>query len=264
LVLAVCVVLVVTTIVPIVVAMSAAGGYVLEGPVEVFALAMRFSPMALVFPLAVAVPYAVELSSQISQRYLVYTRTRAALGDTLRARLFAAGVSGFVIGFIAVLIPYVWAFFIEPMVGMVKYEANLYVEGAENLVPMTAAQLRDAELSAYIFSQLLAYGDWAYGLGYGLFVGVAGGLFSVVAACCLLMMNNRFLAIATPWIVYVVAYFVMAVFSLAAISPNVFFPFNLVQVELFKPMIPFAVLTGVTVILVGTVLRKATSWESCQ
>ncbi|MFT3860334.1 hypothetical protein [Micropruina sp.] len=242
---------------PIVGAMLLADRYALSSPADVFRFVMGFSPINLLLPLIVSLPYATVVSGEISHRYLLYTRTREPIGTGIRHRFGTAALVGFVVGFVVPLLVFVWAFAIEPSLGIVALRPEL-----SGLT--TAAQIQAADLQAFTFSQLLAYGDVAFGLGYSLFTGATGALYSVITVSCLFMMTNRFLATATPWIVHVAVLFVMAVLNLAPVSPNAFFPFNLSQTSMSLPMIPLAVLAALAAVLVTVVHRRATSWESWQ
>jgi len=247
----------VASVAPVVAAMVAAGDHALIGPADVFAFIMRQSPVGLVFPLIVSLPFAVVLTAQISQRWLAYTRPRAALGKSIRARFAAAAITGGVIGFLIVLLVFVWAFVIEPRTGLVTFQPDLY-----GLV--TPEQIHSAERGLFTFAQLLTFGDWTFGLGYSLFVGVAGALYSMVTTACLFIMTNRFLAMAVPWIVSVAVYFVMAVLDLALVSPNAFFPFNMTQASMALPMVPLGALAVTAGVLTWVVFAKARTWDSWQ
>lgn len=255
--LAVAVAVLIAGVAPIIGAMAVSAGYALNGPSDVFRFVMGFSPMNLLLPLIVSLPYAIVVSGEISQRYLLYTRPRAGLRFSIRTRFTTAATTGFVIGFTVPLVVFTWSFLVEPLLGIVTPRPEL--SGL-----FTPEQVRVADLDAFTFSQLLGYGDAAFGVGYALFVGVVGALYSVVTLACLFMMTNRFLAMATPWIVHVSVYFVMAVLQLAPVSPNAFLPFNLSQTSMSVPLIPLTTLAAIAAILIVIVFGRERTLDSWQ
>lgn len=128
----------------------------------------------------------------------------------------------------------------------------------------TAEQIREAQSHAFTFAQLLDYGPWVFGIGYSTFAGVVGSLFAVATVTCVFMVPNRFLALATPWVVNLAVYFLMAVLRVAPISPNAFFPFNLTQGPMWEPFVPLAGLACVAAALLLALFSRVRMWDSWQ
>jgi hypothetical protein len=228
--------------------MSASDGYALSGPADLFALILG-GALPLVFPLLAAAVYAVPFSNQLSNRFLLYTRPRIDIRRNLAAKALANLVLAFGVFFLVAFVPFLWAFFIEPSLGL----AGPY--------RLTTAGLTPSELEAYpstvhTFSQLLAVGPWAYGVGYSLVLGLNGAIYASLGFLLLFLVPNRFVAIAIPFVGYNILNFGFAVLGIPQFSPAMAFPFNLIQFPLWVPFVPFMVLTVITVALAAYIHRS--------
>lgn len=161
------------------------------------------------------------------------------------------------IGFMVPLIIYIWAFLIVPTFRLIAWHPE--VMGLS-----TVEQIREAQSHAFTFAQLLDYGHWVFGLSYSTFAGLAGALFTTATVACVFMVPNRFLALATPWVVNLAVYFLMAVLNLAPISPNAFFPFNLTQGPMWEPFVPLSALAGLVGALLLVLFNRARVWDAWQ
>ncbi|MDO5498147.1 MAG: hypothetical protein Q4F67_00525 [Propionibacteriaceae bacterium] len=240
---------------PIVIGTILASDHMLAHPTDFYGLIMRKSGLGLVFPLVVALPYAFALSGQVSQNFLLYTRTRDGIGRTLGARFGASMVVGFTVGFLIALMTYLWAYVAEPLLGLVTYRPG-------DMGLHTPAAVAADAAGAFTFSQLLPLGSWVFGIGYAVFLGLVGMLYSLATAACLIIMPNRFLALVTPWLVNEALTFAMAVVGLEAVSPNAFMPFNLTQLGLGTPFLPLVALVVATAALVAVVIRRRFTWDT--
>lgn len=223
-------------------------GYALFGPADFYTLIVSFG-LPLVFPLIAVALYALPFSNELSHRYIAYTRTRTPIRRYLRGKALANITLAFSAFFLAAFIPFLWAFVIEPSVGVIGPWRP------------TIAGLSEAGLAAYpstvhTFSQLLTIGPWAYGLGYSLWLGLNGALYASIGFLLLLVIPNRFIALSVPFIGYHIANFVFAVATIPQFSPAMVFPFNLTQFPLWVPFVPFTALSLLTLALAAYVRRN--------
>ncbi len=233
---------------PSVYATAISDGYALFGPADFFTLIIPFA-LPLVFPLIAVALYALPFSNELSHRYIVYTRTRSNIRRYLTSKALANIVVAFVAFFLAAFIPFLWAFVVEPSVGVI----NPY---RQTMVGLSPAELEAYPATVNTFSQLLSIGPWAYGLGYSLWLGMNGALYASIGFLLLLVVPNRFVALSIPFIGYHIANFVFAVLTIPQYSPAIVFPFNLTQFPLWVPFVPFTVLAVLALSLALYVRRR--------
>jgi hypothetical protein len=212
-------------------ATSISDTFALYGPTDFYTLILEGLALPLIFPLLAAALYVAPFSTQLSNRYLVYTRTRADIRRTLVSKAGANATLAFVVFFGTAFVPFIWAYLLEPAFGLVTYRT-------EGLDPEAAA------LTATTFSQLLAYGTWVYGVGFSLWLGLNGALYATIGFFLLFFIANRFVAISVPFVAVIVVGFFMAVLQVPQFAPGSVMPFNLIQFPIWVPFVPFTVLAA--------------------
>jgi len=221
-------------------------GYALSGPVDFFTLIMG-GVLPLIFPLLAVAVYAVPFSNQLSNRYLVYTRTRIDIRRNLAAKALANLILAFIVFFLVAFLPFLWAFFIEPSLGVIdQYRQSMVGPDGSAVSPSIGNT----------FSQLLAIGPWAYGVGYSMVLGLNGSIYASLGFVLLFLISNRFVAIAIPFVGYNIANFVFGVLAIPQFSPAIVFPFNLIQFPMWVPFVPFTILAFVALALAVYVHRN--------
>ncbi len=221
-------------------------GYALSGSADFFTLVMA-GVLPLIFPLLAVAVYAVPFSDQLSNRYLVYTRIRIDIRRNLATKALANLILAFIVFFLVAFIPFLWAFFIEPSLGVInEYHQSRVSPGVVAVSPSTINT----------FSQLLAIGPWAYGVGYSLVLGLNGAIYASLGFLLLFLIPNRFVAIAIPFVGYNIFNFVFGVLAIPQFSPAIVFPFNLTQFPMWVPFVPFTVLIVVALGLAVYVHRN--------
>jgi hypothetical protein len=222
------------------------GGYALTGPADFFTLILG-GVLPLIFPLLAVAVYAVPFSHQLSNRYLVYTRTRIDIRRNLAAKAMTNLILAFVVFFLVAFVPFLWAFVLEPSLGVVdEYRQSLF--GPDGLPASPSANST--------FSQLLTIGPWAYGIGYSLVLGLNGAIYASLGFLLLFLIPNRFVAIALPFVGYNIVTFVLAVLGIPQFSPAMVFPFNLIQFPMWAPFVPFTVLAVLALALAVYIQRN--------
>ncbi|MFT4217248.1 MAG: hypothetical protein QM619_08725 [Micropruina sp.] len=216
------------------------------GPFDFYAyLWQHNSPLPLVLPLVASLPFVLAFSGQLTNRYLTYTRTRANIRVTLGRNLCTNAVTTFVIFLVIGLIPQLFVSF-----GSVGYDTRGY-----GLT--TPEQVEAARLHSKTFGQLLIYGPWAPALGYSIYLATSAALYATLTLCSVLVAQNRILGLTVPWIIYLLASFLMAVMWLEAYSVALVFPFNLQQIPLANLTFPIGGLLIATAIVVAATLALA-------
>ncbi len=215
--------------------------YALFGEADVFTLIMS-SGIALVFPLLAVSIYALPFSNELSQRYIFYTRTRSDIGRYIANKLLANAAMAAVFFFFVAFIPFLWAFFVDPALGLIgPYRSTV--------VGLSPSEMGDYATTLHTFSQLLSAGPWAYGIGYSLWLALNGALYATIGLLLLFVVPNRFVALSLPFLGYHILNFATAVAGIPQYSPASVFPFNVVQFPIWVPFMPFGILLALTGLL---------------
>jgi hypothetical protein len=215
-------------------ATSTSDEYALFGEADFFALIVSFA-LPLIFPLIAVAIFALPFSSELSHRYILYTRTRTNVSRYLQSKLLTNIAVAFVVFFLASFIPFLWAFVVEPAIGVIG-------PFRPTVAGLSPTELEAYPASVYTFSQLLSFGPWAYGLGYSLWLGLNGALYASIGFLLLFVIPNRFIALSIPFIGYHILNFVFAVLGIPQFSPTMVFPFNLVQFPIWVAFVPFSIM----------------------
>lgn len=161
---------------------------------DVFA-AFLVSPTSLVLPLIAVVVSCLSLYSELGDRFIANTRARVSIRERLLVMLISAVGWSFALFFLYAFIPFVIAFLIWPAVGDPSIDPAGY--------HMTPEQAHIDALTRNSYSFLLSGGDLAYGLIYSVWVGLCGAVFAGLGFGLLLIVSNRILALAIPFVIYV-------------------------------------------------------------
>ncbi|MNW44240.1 ABC-2 family transporter protein [compost metagenome] len=215
--------------------------YSLRDQLDLFSLILDGTP-AITFPILAVLVYAASFSGEVQNRFLVYTRMRRPLQETLRIKMTANVIISFVFFFMLVFIPFLFVFYIEPHLVNTVFKPDLY-----GLTPETI----DADTyKRRTFTQLLKYGTLIYGFVYALWVGLNGALYAAIAFYLVLTIRNVFLALSLPYIAYIISSFTLSALKLEDFRPNhAVFPFDHPQSPLWTALSSFIFLLIVLIAL---------------
>lgn len=139
---------------------------------------------------------------------------------------------------------FIFAYYIEPSLGIAKYKPAKYVSIEESY-------------TRYTFTQLVQYSTFAYAIVYSLWIAINAAIYSAIGFFLVLLIRNRFLALSLPFIAYVVSAFVLIAFNLPDYRLNFsIFPFDRVQTPIWVAFVPFLVLLIILVSLMLYVRRN--------
>lgn len=188
--------------------------------------------LPLLFPLIVVLIYLVSFSNEITNNFIFYTRLRIDIENYLVTKFTINAILVFIIMFSFSFIPFVFAFYIEPLFNFIVYEP-------ENS-GLTFSELIRNSYERLTFSQLLEYGSFIYGFSYSVWVGLNGILYSSLGFLSLLLLKNRFLALSIPFLLYHLGSFIIAVlgFPMLLLDASIF-PYNTIQFPIWVVFIPF-------------------------
>ncbi|MBA9087297.1 hypothetical protein FHR92_003781 [Fontibacillus solani] len=188
--------------------------------------------LPIIFPIIAILIYVTSFSEEVKNRFLIYTRMRRPLMDTIYIKFIANIILTFLFFFFLVLICFLFAYLIEPQLGIAQYNPAGYGLTNNNIIQDTYTR--------HTFSQLLKYGVFTYGLIYSLWVGVNGALYAAIGFLLVLLIRNRFLALSLPFISYIVVIFTLNALGLQIYRLNYsIFPFDRVQSPVWTAFIPF-------------------------
>ncbi len=208
---------------PIIFAVSKSDEYMLFRPVDLFTLILE-NILPMLFPLIVVCIFLLNFSNEKKDHFLFYTRSRIPIKKYLKNKFWLNNFSVFTVIFLFVFIPFVFCFYIEPSLGLVKY------------YPIES----ESDISTHTFSQFLSYGSLVYGVVYSLWVALNGVLYAAIAFFLLMTINNSFLALSLPFIFYHIVDFGIAILGFSKFSlTSTIFPFNIVQQPLWTVIVPF-------------------------
>ncbi len=225
------------------------GSFLVRGSLDVYAVAMT-SPALLVFPLLCVLITALPTYEEVGNRYLSMLQTRTQLRAYFASRLLVTASLAAVVFFLFAFLPFVAAFWVWPAIGNPSVDLAAY--------NMTPDQLAVETYTDTTFTQLFRLGPAAFGVGYSFWVALNGALFSSAGVLCLLLLRNRVLALAVPFLCYFTQTLFAALFGMehSALMYAVF-PFGLTQASVWLAVTPTLVLTVIIAGCWWRVLRKA-------
>ncbi|WP_438350490.1 ABC transporter permease [Paenibacillus sp. FA6] len=243
-----------TTVALISVAVYRSQGYQLRDSQDYFTFTLN-GVLPITFPIIAVLVYATSFSGEVSNRYLTYTRMRRPIMETLYIKLTANIVLTCLFFFMLIFIPFLFAYYIEPHLGIAKYDPEGFGLTKDNIAADTYTR--------HTFTQLLQYGTFTYSILYSLWVGMNAALYSAISLVLVLLIRNRFLALTLPFIIYLIGSFTLSAWGIEDYRPNyVIFPFDRVQNPIWTAFVPFLVLTVVLVGLIIYVKRNSSKVDS--
>jgi hypothetical protein len=165
------------------------GHAVLRDRSDVFASGM-LSPSLILMPLVTTLLTCVRFSSELAHRFTSVQRTRSDMRLLLATRYIAATVMGFSFAFLFSFLTYVTAFHIWPLLGDPGIDPASYLMTPEQAVAYT--QQHEA------FGSYLRFGDLPFGLVHASWFGFCAALYAAIGVTAVVLVRNRFLALALP------------------------------------------------------------------
>ncbi|ASA25908.1 ABC transporter permease [Paenibacillus donghaensis] len=195
------------------------------------------------FPIITVLVYAASFSEEVHHRFLTYTRMRRPIIETIYIKLIANVILTCLFFFILVYVCFTFAYYIEPLLGIAKYDPEGYGLTQENIAADTYTR--------HTFTQLLRYGTFTYSILYSLWVGINAAVYSAISFCLVILLKNRFLALSLPYITYIVVTLSFASLGLNTYRPTyALFPFDYMQSPIWTACVPFLVLAGTLALLI--------------
>lgn len=219
-------------------------GYVFNNSIELFQrLISGFIPI--LFPIFMILIYTDSFINEKKHNYLTYTRTRIWLPTYLISKGIVNSMLAFLVSFLLVFLPFLFAIYIEPNSTIINY-------GTQTNNPV----------SKMTFNQFLTYGTLTYGIVYSLWVALNGMVYATLSFLLSLCIKNPFIALSIPFVWYQSMNFTTGILGFATFSPlSTIFPFNLTQQELWTILIPFTILV---LVILGLILflskRQSSEW----
>lgn len=202
--------------------------------------------LPILFPLIIIMICNIQFSSEIKNRFIMYKRFRETNTNYLVSTLVSNLIIVFIVVFSFTFIPFIFAFYIEPFLQIIQYEP-------ENLYNMT---LEERQQTSFTYSQLMQFHPLVFATTYAIWVGVNGGLYSMLGFLFLLVLENRFIALSIPFLLYHLGSFIIAILGIPAfLFDATIFPFNINQHEIWTTFIPFSFILMVCVTL-GIYIKK--------
>jgi hypothetical protein len=215
--------------------------YTLVDELDLFSL-MLSNLLPLTFPLLVVALYLPRVSDEFSNNFVNVARVRSSVSSYLGVKVATGALVAFVTFSLAVLLAGLLAFWIDPALGLTKFRPEA--------MGMNQEALMVESLTRYTFSQLLASSPLVYCLVYAAWVGLNAAIYIVLGLLALALIENRFVALAAPFLVYQLANFTLAVlgFEEFGISTSIF-PFSINQQPMWHPVVPLAATVAVAAII---------------
>lgn len=196
----------------------------------------------ILFPIVAVLVYPAPFSSEVNHRFLVYTRMRRGINETIHRRWITNFALTSLFLFFVMFSIFLITRYVEPTLGIAHYDLKGY-----GLSPETVAE---DQYTRYTFTQLLRYGDMFYGFFYSLWVAINGALYASIAFFLVLLIRNRFLALSFPFILYLIGTFAFNSLELEKYSfMHSIFPFYRVQNSIGYAFIPFFVIVCINILL---------------
>ena len=215
--------------------------YELRDWLDLYTLIIENS-MLIIFPIVAVVIYVVPFSSEVNHRFLVYTRMRRGIDETIRRRWITNFIQTTLYLFFVMFSIFLITRYVEPSLGIANYNLKGYGLSQENVA--------EDRYTRETFSQLLRYGDMFYGFFYSLWVAINGALYASIAFFLVLLLKNRFLAFSFPFVLYIVGTFTFYSLELDKYTfIHSIFPFYRVQNSIGYAFIPFLIIVCINILL---------------
>ena len=221
---------------------------------DIFTFLLR-GILELTFPILVALIYLGSFSLEIDDRFLFYTRSRISIKNYLTLKFSANLFLCFSIFFLFTFSMFLLSFYVLPHY---QYIQAGFADAETSFFALNNLTAESYTLSHSTFTQLFAYGPLAYGLFYSTWVGMNAALYASIGFLLLLVLNNRFLALALPYIFYLVGSFMLGAIGLRIFEFHYsIFPFGFVQQPFWVPFVPFAFLVFICLLLFLYIKKNA-------
>lgn len=216
------------------------GGVALRGTLDAFALFVT-TPLVLILPIATTLIGNLPLAGELSHRFSTQLSFRASRRAYVATRIALAAGASFLALFGSVLVSAWFGFVWTPS------ETGAIMPEVYYLTPEEAAA---QAVESSTFTQLLSLGTAPFVVLYAAWVGLGSALLACLGQWALLRIEQRFVALALPFVVYTV----MTIAATVAGSPRfalayALFPFGLTQAPIWTAAVPVAVLG--TFVVVG-------------
>ena len=246
---------------PVVSALAVADSYALTTPMQLFTM-MLSGFLPLLFGVVAVCFGCLPLTWRLNHGFAALTAVRGSIRADLARRALVNAITVGGIFFLTVVVAAIVAFEVVPRADLVTFrpESMLnYPDGA----PFSPAQIRQDDLSNNTWSFLYAAGWPLYAFVYATFVGVSAALWATAGFAAVLLVANRYLALALPFLAINLVDFPVQVAGMAQFSPLIsVFPFNISAQPLWTAFVPLAVLALVVAGLATYCWRHADHLES--
>ncbi|MGG4046290.1 MULTISPECIES: hypothetical protein [Paenibacillus] len=218
-------------------------------PLEYFTFILN-GALPITFPIIAVLIYVASFSGEVKDRFLVYTRIRRPIMETVYMKLAANIILTSLFFFGIIFISYLFAWYIEPHMNIANYDPTGFGLTEENIAEDT--------YNRYTFSQLIRYGTTTYIILYSLWVSINAALYSSISFFLVLLIRNRFVALSLPYITYIISSLTLASLGWPAYRPSfALFPFDYQQSPIWTAFVPFLVLVFILVCLLFYVKQNA-------
>jgi hypothetical protein len=220
--------------VPILYGLVGLNGVGLRDDLDIYGRFMS-SPLDLLFPLAAVFLTCVPTFHDVGHRFIANTRARVSIRGLVAKRLLLVFCVSFGAFFLTGFVPFLVSYYFWPAIGNPSITPSLY-----NLTPSQAVL---DSFSRHTYSGLLQAGALTFGLVYSLLVALAGATFACLGLVMLLLVRNRILALAIPFVV-----FLLETIGAALVGEPQFgflygiFPFGLAASPAWEALTPLAIL----------------------
>lgn len=205
-------------------------GYAVRMPVEFFSLGIEF--IALVSPLLAGLLATSRLNGEVGDGFMRSVRTRSHVRGYLARRFRDAALIAFTTFFASMLLWFLVAFILDPVLQITTDPGGTYPTRHEAL---------EASAGYATFTQLLSVNVWLYGVFYSAWVGLWAAVWAMLTALLLTVIPNRIVAYATPLALYWAENIVLSNLGAGVWrSTSSAFPFSVVQQPVLTAFAPLA------------------------
>lgn len=239
---------------PIIVGLTAVQSSIVRDNFDVYSQLMQ-GPTHFVFPLVITAIACTGLGSEIAARNVSNRRSRLPAMKIVGSHLARIAAAGATIGFFYAFLPFCFAYLLWPALGNPSIDPGAY--------GMTPSSAEIDSFNRATFSSFLRNGPVAFGGVYSSWVAFGGLVYAVIGAIALLVMKNRFVALALPFLIYFVGTLVAALSG----SPQLgflygLFPYGLVATPVWTAIGPTLGLGVASAIACLVLLQRADTLEN--
>lgn len=237
---------------PVIYYLTIRRSYEFRDSLDVFAFMLEV--VTIFFPILATLIYLPSFSEELKNRFLVYTRLRISIKRLFFIKFSTNFLLSFSFFFVFTFLLFILSFYIFPSIGAANLQPEAY--------SLNEITVREDSYTRYTFSQILKYGSFTYGLVYSFWVGLNAAVYTSIGFLLLFLIPYKFIAMTVPTLIYLIGSYILSVSNLRPFRfIDSIFPYSYIQQPIWTAIIPFIVLSCISLLLYFYIRRNINCME---